>query len=439
MSRGLEFYRSMPRFAAARVLASRVPALAGAAATTAAPLRLVDKGDPALPGPGWVTVRPSLAGICGSDLATVTGQSSFYFSPLVSIPFVPGHEIVGTLQSGAELADGRRLAAGSRVVIDPVLGCVARGLELCAGCAAGLTSRCDRVTSGHLSPGLQTGYCGDTGGGWSRAMVAHHSQLHPVPDALSDERAVLVEPLATAVHTAGRARIAPGDRVLVIGSGAVGLFTLLALRAFSPAAHIAVVAKHRRQVELARRFGADEVLSPSDAVGGVRRRTRALRATPEFGGDFLLGGVDVSIDCAGSSSSLSTALRTTRAGGRVVLSGVPSGSVDLTPLWYRELELVGTYASSGGGNRLAGAGADGTSPGGAGDAGDVAATAVALDGGSRATSDFGRAFELAASAPLDGVVSAVYPLVRWREALDHALSAGRLGATKIVFDPAVSS
>jgi hypothetical protein len=113
--------------------------------------------------------------------------------------------------------------------------------------------------------------------------------------------------------------------------------------------------------------------------------------------------------------------------------------VDLTPLWYRELELVGTYASSGGGNRLAGAGADGTSPGGAGDAGDVAATAVALDGGSRATSDFGRAFELAASAPLDGVVSAVYPLVRWREALDHALSAGRLGATKIVFDPAVSS
>ncbi|MBX6390868.1 MAG: alcohol dehydrogenase catalytic domain-containing protein [Frankia sp.] len=423
MSRGLQLYRSVPRYAAARVLSSRVPALAGAAATAAAPLRLVDDGDPPLPGPGWVTVRPTLAGICGSDLATVTGQSSFYFSPLVSMPFTPGHEIVGTLQSAVALADGRELAAGSRVVIDPVLGCAARGLTPpCAGCAAGTTSRCDRVTVGHLAPGLQTGFCRDTGGGWSRALVAHHSQLHPVPDGLPDERAVLVEPLATAVHTAGRARVAPGDRVLVVGAGAVGLFTLLALRAYTRAGHITVVAKHRAQVELARRFGADEVLSPSDALGGVRRATRALRAEPEFGGPFLLGGVDVAIDCAGNASSLSTALRVTRAGGRVVLSGVPSGAVDLTPLWYRELELVGTYATSGrAGDEVAPAGAAG------------------LDGPAGARSDFGRAFELAASAPLDGVVSAVYPLARWREALDHALSAGRLGAVKIAFDPSVAA
>ncbi|MBL7495208.1 zinc-binding dehydrogenase [Frankia sp. CNm7] len=433
MTRGLELYRSMPRYAAARVLSSRVPSLAGAAATSAAPLRLVDRGDPALPGRGWVTVRPSLAGICGSDLATVTGQSSFYFSPLVSMPFTPGHEVVGTLQSDAVLADGTVYRAGSRVVIDPVLGCEARGLDPCVNCVAGLTSRCDRVTVGHLSPGLQTGYCKDTGGGWSRAMVAHLSQLHPVPGDLPDERAVLVEPLATAVHTAGRARVAAGDRVLVIGSGAVGLFTLLALRAYTPAAHITVVAKHRRQVELARAFGADEVLSPSDALGGVRRATRALRAEPELGGPYLLGGVDVAVDCAGSASSLSTALRVTRAGGRVVLSGVPSGSVDLTPLWYRELELVGTYASSGRTGRPA-AGEDGPlrEPAGAG-------PAAGLDGDGGARSDFGRAFALAASAPLDGVVSAVYPLARWREALDHALSAGRLGAVKIAFDPTMSA
>jgi threonine dehydrogenase-like Zn-dependent dehydrogenase len=422
MTRGLELYRSVPRYTAARVLAGRVPSLASAAATAAAPLRLVDKGDPALPGAGWVTVRPTLSGICGSDLSTVTGQSSFYFSPLVSMPYTPGHEIVGTLQSDAARPDGTVLKAGSRVVVDPVLSCAVRGLTPCGNCAAGFPSRCDRVTVGHISPGLQSGHCQDTGGGWARAMVAHHTQLHPVPDSLPDERAVLVEPLATAVHTAGRARIAAGDRVLVIGSGAIGLFTLLALRAYTPAAHISVVAKHRRQVELARLFGADEVLSPSDALGGVRRATRALRAEPEFGGPYLLGGVDVTVDCAGSSSSLSTALRVTRAGGRVVLSGVPSGSVDLSPLWYRELELVGTYASSG---RTAKPGADvEVEPAGAGAA---------------CVSDFGRAFELAASAPLDGVVSAVYPLARWREALDHALSAGRLGAVKIAFDPTRSA
>ncbi|SQD98111.1 Alcohol dehydrogenase GroES domain protein [Parafrankia sp. Ea1.12] len=350
----------------------------------------------------------------------MTGQSSFYFSPLVSMPFTPGHEIVGDLQEAVTLADGRRLDAGARVVIDPVLGCAARGLELCVGCAAGRTSRCDRITVGHLAPGLQTGFCADTGGGWSRALVAHHSQLHPVPDTLPDSRAVLVEPLATAVHTAGRCGVRSGDRVLIIGSGAVGLLTLLAIRAYTKAEHVTMVAKHRRQVELARRFGADEVLAPDDAVGGVRRANRALRLTPQLGGEYLLGGVDVAIDCAGSASSLSTALRVTRAGGRVVLSGVPAGSVDLTPLWFRELELVGTYASSGG----ARPGRAGTEPAGAAEP---------------VESDFGRALALAATAPLDGVVSAVYPLARWREALDHALSAGRLGAVKIVFDPAASA
>ncbi|WP_250279135.1 zinc-binding dehydrogenase [Frankia sp. Cppng1_Ct_nod] len=402
MSRALELYRSLPRYLATRTVSGRLPSLAAAAATTTAPLRLTDRPAPALPGDGWVTIRPRLSGICGSDLTTLTGQSSLYFASLVSMPFVPGHEIVADLQTGVTLADGTELAAGARVVVDPVLGCAARGLPACSGCAGGYTSRCDRITSGHLAPGLQTGYCADTGGGWSRALVAHRSQLHPVADDLPDERAVLVEPLACAVHTALRADPGDGDRVLIIGAGAVGLFTLLALRAYTKAGPVTVVAKHRRQVELARRFGADEILPPASAVGGVRRGTRALKLEPEVGPPYLLGGVDIAIDCAGSASSLSTALRTTRAGGRVVLSGVPTGSVDLAPLWFRELELVGTYASS--------------------------------VGSGTARSDFDRALELAATAPLDGIVSATYPLDRWRDAVDHALAAGRLGAVKVAFD-----
>ncbi|ONH35279.1 zinc-binding dehydrogenase [Protofrankia sp. BMG5.30] len=421
MSRALELYRSLPRYLTTRTVSGRLPSLAGAAATTTAPLRLRDRPTPSRPGPDWVTIRPRLSGICGSDLATVTGRSSFYFASLVSMPFVPGHEIVADTQTDVTLSNGTELPAGSRVVVDPVLGCAARGLPACTGCAGGHTSRCDRVTSGHVSPGLQTGFCSDTGGGWSGALVAHRSQLYPVPADLPDERAVLVEPLACAVHTALRAAPADGDRVLVIGAGAVGLFTLLALRAYTRAGTVTVVAKHRRQVELARLFGADEVLPPASAVGGVRRGTRALRLDPEVGPPYLLGGVDVAIDCAGSASSLSTALRTTRAGGRVVLSGVPTGSVDLTPLWFRELELVGAYASS---------------------AGTAAHPAVRPDnqvngqvnGRPRERSDFDRALELAASAPLDGILSATYPLDRWRDALDHALAAGRLGAVKVAFD-----
>ena len=87
-----------------------------------APLRLVTQKDPEPAREGWGRVKPLLSGICGSDLSTIAGRSSFYFSPLVSLPFVPGHEVVGDL-----LDDVGDLVAGQRVVMSSVLGCAARG------------------------------------------------------------------------------------------------------------------------------------------------------------------------------------------------------------------------------------------------------------------------------------------------------------------------
>jgi threonine dehydrogenase-like Zn-dependent dehydrogenase len=155
-------------------------------------------------------------------------------------------------------------------------------------------------------------------------------------------------------------------------------------------------------VELARALGASEVLGHAEVLGGVRRATAAHRARPDHAAEFLLGGVDVAIDAAGTRQSLDTALRVTRAGGRVVLAGMPPPGADLSPAWFRELDVVGAYA---------GGPADGTGE------------------------TFRTALELAASAPLDGFVAATYPLSRWREAIDHALSAGRLGAAKVAFRP----
>ena len=393
----LEFYRSVARYAAARVAGDRLP---GLVAGPLAPLRLVNRSAPELPAEGWGRVRPSLSGICGSDLATVTGHSSFYFSPLVSMPFVPGHEIVGTLDTDVE-----DLPAGTRVVIEPVLSCAARGVEPCLSCASGATGRCDRVTVGHVAPGLQIGYCADTGGGWGGTLVAHRSQLHPVPDEVTDERAVVVEPLACSIHAALRGRPEPGGSVLVMGAGTVGLLTVLALREFTQAGPVVVVAKHRRQAELAVRFGATDVVDPGEAVTVLRRSTRAYRVAPERGRPYLLGGVDVAFDCVGSKASLDVAMRTTRAGGRVVLTGMPAGGADLSPVWFRELEVVGAYA---------------------------AGTEVTEEG---VSSTFDLAMDLAAQAPLEGLVGAVYPLSRWREALDHALAGGRLGTVKVAFDP----
>jgi threonine dehydrogenase-like Zn-dependent dehydrogenase len=388
----LEVFRSVPRFAAARVAGRRMPGLLVGATS---PVRLITRDEPEVRAPGWARLAPRLSGICGSDLGVVTGSTSLYFAGLVSLPFVPGHEVVAEL-----LDDCEDLPRGTRVVLDPVLACAARGLPACGPCAAGRTNRCERITVGHVAPGLQTGYCADTGGGWGERMVAHRSQLHPVPDALDDERAVLVEPLACAVQLARRAAPRAGDRVLVSGAGIVGLFAVLALRELTPAADITVVAKHGHQAALAKDFGATSVVGPGEAMRAVRRETQALQVRsglPErLAGDLLLGGVDVAIDAVGSTGSLDLALRSTRDGGRVVLAGMPPAHVDLSPAWMRELEVIGSYAS-------------------AGDAFDVA-------------------LRLAETAPLAGLVSARYPLHQWREAIDHASAAGRLGSVKICFD-----
>jgi threonine dehydrogenase-like Zn-dependent dehydrogenase len=414
----LELYRSKSRYVAARAVGGR---MSGVLAGPTAPLRLVNRETPRAPAPGWVRVRPTLSGICGSDLATLSGRSSLYFTPLVSLPFTPGHEVVGTLADDVEGVGGREpLAAGTRVVLDPVLSCEPRGLGLCASCAAGATSRCDHITVGHVSPGLQTGYCADTGGGWGGTLLAHRSQLHAVPDSLPDAQAVLIEPLACAIHAVRRAAIQPGEHVALVGAGSVGLLTLLAVRALTQAGRVTVVAKHARQQELARAFDATDVVAPDRAPTALRRATRSFLLKPERGQDYLLGGVDVAFDCAGAPASLELALRSTRAGGRVVLAGMPSGSVDLTPLWFRELTLVGAYASAdGGGEDDAHAGA-----------GNGAGTADGSAGG-----DFAAAITLASRGDLAGFLGATYPLAQWREALDHAYASGRLGTLKIAFDP----
>lgn len=394
MMLALEMYRSLPRYIAARAVGGRIP---GVLTGPAAPVRLITRDEPKPHAAGWARVKPTLSGICGSDLGALFGQTSLYFSALVSMPFVPGHEVVGVLADDCE-----DLPAGTRVVLDPVLSCAARGVERCQSCASGQSNLCDRVTVGHVSPGLQTGYCADTGGGWGGQLIAHRSQLFPVPEGLSDERAVLVEPLACAVHTALRAQVPDGGSVLVSGAGAVGLFATLALRQLTNAHRISVVAKHPRQRELARAFGASDIIAPEEVAARVRRATQAFRLAPERGQEFLLGGVDVAIDAVGSKSSLDTVFRVTRAGGRVVLSGMPATGADLSPVWFRELNVTGTYASAG-------------------------------------KESFEKAFELAASDALEGVMTAKYPLYRWREALDHAHSAGRLGTVKVAFDVKGSS
>ncbi len=405
--KALVFERSLPRFAASR-LASGLGSGRGA---KVAPLRLVDTEPPALPGEGWHRVTPLLSGICGSDLATIDGRSSRYFEPLVSFPFVPGHEVLGVVESAATGAGGTPLAAGARVVIQPVLGCVARGLTPCASCRVGNTGDCEHTGFGHLAPGIQTGFCADTGGGWSAAgLVAHESQLYPVDDGLSDTDAVTVEPLACALHAVLHAGVGADDVVAVVGAGTLGLAVVAAVGhltgqgALPLPRVLAVGARYANQRRLAEELGANAVVPPEQLGRAVRRHARSM-VVGGAAGTRLTGGADVVFDCVGSSESIAASLDVVRPRGSVVLVGMPGRvHVDLAPLWHREVRLAGTYAYG---------------------------TEV-LEHGTRAT--FEVALEAAAAMRTGRLVSATYPLERFEEAVAHAGAAGRRGAVKIAFD-----
>jgi threonine dehydrogenase-like Zn-dependent dehydrogenase len=418
--KGLLVERSVARFAAARL----VSAVGGSGTSTAiGPLRLTEIDAPALPGPGWLRVRPVLAGICGSDLATLDGHSSRYFEDIVSFPFVPGHEIVGVIEEGstdnAADDDDENLPPGTRVVVEPVLGCVARGIvPPCDACAEGRVGGCERVAFGHIAPGLQIGYCADTGGGWSQAgLVAHRSQLHRVPEALSDEDAVMIEPTACAVHAALAAAVQPGDTVAVLGGGTLGLTTTAALRQLATPGALLMGARYAHQRQLAGELGADLAVAPAQLTRAVRRRSRSLETS-----GHLTGGADIVVDCVGSAESLAQCLAMVRPRGRVVLVGMPGKvSVDLASLWHREVALIGAYAYGTENTGATGIGTGSTGPSGP-------------DGRPGHRRTFAMAMEVVAAASLGRLVSARYPLDRFEEAVAHAGAAGRRGAVKVVFD-----
>lgn len=434
--KAIVFKRKEARYAAGKLAAK----VSSDAALKVGPLSLAHLDPPDLPdASSWHRLRPRLSGICGSDLSTIACETSLYFEPLVSFPFVLGHEIVGDLEDG------------TRVVIDAVLGHAARGetpphLEA----APGDGNDYGHSIAGHLKAGIQTGNCASTGGGWSTELVVHDSQIHPVPESFSDEAAVLVEPCASGYHTAlkavalgGAAKIAQGSAAaggakaargsraaggngatraadlsermqqaasqqaasvnlaVVIGAGTIGLCALAALRKIAPGATIIAAAKHPDQRSLAEELGADVVAKPSELRRAVRR-VCGCRMT----GDLLSGGADVTIDAVGNSASLADAIAVTRPRGRIVLSGMPgSVQVDLAPVWHRETEIVGSYTY--GTEHLP----DGTE-----------------------THTFPLAMQLIEELELERLVSAHYRLDDYRRAIRHAMSAGELGATKIVFD-----
>jgi len=384
----LQYVRSIPAFAVVRAAGGR-PDVATSALSM---LKLGDFPEPPLPTKDWLRVTPSLSGICGSDLAAISGHVSLYLDPLTSYPFVPGHEVVGALDDG------------SRVVIEPALGCVVRGIDPpCPRCAEGRPGLCYNVTEGPIDVGLQTGYCAGTGGGWGEVLVAHPSQIHPVPDTLSDEAAVLIEPFACCIHAALRGGATKDDIVVVSGAGTIGLLTVAAVRSFTPPRRLIAIAKHPTQRDLARQLGADQVVAPADAFQRIRFATGSRRLE-SMNRSLLLGGADITFECVGRADSLNDAVRFTRGGGTVVVVGMPGEEkVDWAPIWQRELTVTGAYAY-------------GSEP------------------KKKGRKTFDLALEAASEMKLEELTGPLFGLGEYRDAIAYAMSSGRLGAVKVAFD-----
>jgi threonine dehydrogenase-like Zn-dependent dehydrogenase len=251
---------------------------------------------------------------------------------------------------------------------------------------------------------LQTGSCASTGGGWSEIFAAHSSQLHSVPDELSDEAAVMIEPAAAGVHAVLRGNVPDGGTVAVIGAGTMGLTAVAALRKFTQVDAIVVAARYPHQHKAARLLGADLTVVP-DELGRAIRRAAGTRVI----GSTLGSGVDVTIDAVGSSNSLTDAIAFTRPRGRVVLLGMPNQvDMNLTALWHRETELVGAYC-------------------------------YGTEHGHADSHTFELATEMVADLDLGRLVSELYPLSEYRTAIEHAAQAGPRGLIKVAFDLRVAA
>jgi 2-desacetyl-2-hydroxyethyl bacteriochlorophyllide A dehydrogenase len=258
------------------------------------------------PGPGEVRVRLLACGICGSDL-------HFHHSGLWPPGATPGHEMAGEIDAlGDGVAD---VATGERVAIEPFHTC-----GVCAECRAGQPVRCGELQIHGIH----------RAGGLAEFVTVQASRVFRVPADLDPSVAALTEPMAVVVHGLRRGGLSPGQRVLVLGAGTVGLLAALAARELG-AGEVIVSARHPHQAELASALGAARVLRETEAdQSGLQKLARELPI------DLVVESV------GGSADTLRLAAHAIRPGGSVCVLGLFLAPVPIEPivLLLKEASLI---------------------------------------------------------------------------------------------------
>ena len=382
-------------------------------------VKLVDRDPLPLPGPEWVRLDVILAGICGTDIGNLTFSASPAMEPFGSFPAVLGHEILGRV---TEVGVGSQLQVGQRVTVDPFVHCQVRGhaqSAWCGSCQSGLHATCEfagedgpTIIDGQpFAPGTIQGYHRSLPGGWSQEIIAHRSQLFAVDEALDDRAAAVMEPLAIAMHAVLNTPIVdPGAPVLVLGSGPIALATIWALRETSFQGEIVDQIKRDHEAQMARALGASEIVRPGDEARQIMVDTGASAYMPLVGDEvYAGGGFPLIFDCVGSRQTLSQSLRYASPRARIVMLGCAAEikKIDLTFVWARELEFKG----------FTGYGLE------------------SFRGERRHTFEITHDLLVETGAPVDDLVTHVFPLVEVRQALSVAGNRKKWNSVKVLLQP----
>jgi threonine dehydrogenase-like Zn-dependent dehydrogenase len=334
--KALVFRHNLGREAAAKVFGQLTPR---AFVAPFSPTRLEEVPEPQPPAGGWVGCETIVSGLCGSDTKQIflNGRRDNPLTAVVSFPHVLGHEAVA-----------RRLDTGERVVLNPWLSCGPRGIDPpCEACAAGRYPWCRNFTRGELPAALHIGNCAAAPGTHAERFCAHEGQIFGVPDSMSDDAAVLADPVSVSLRSILLAPPDPARPALVYGSGTLALAAVALLRHLHPDVEVWVASRPGKRAALANELGAHAVLpaEPDALVAEVARRCGSTTLRPWSGRDWLQDGPAVVYDTIGSIETVETAGRLLATGGTLVISGVePSGRFEWTPLYFKELHVIGSNA-----------------------------------------------------------------------------------------------
>jgi 2-desacetyl-2-hydroxyethyl bacteriochlorophyllide A dehydrogenase len=274
--------------------------------------------------PDEVLVKNAYAGLCGTDLHIYRGE----FAARVAYPAVQGHEFGGVVEEVGR--DVRGIRRGDRVAVDPIVSCHA-----CVACLAGRINACRTLKLLGV----------DLAGGFAEYVAAPAGHCFVLPDAVSLKHVPMVEVYALGHHILSRGLVQPGETVVILGSGKLGMAVLDVLcHGTSPATTIIVDLQPFR-LDIARQLGAEHTLDIRD----VDPVERVLELTHGAGADCVIECVGHWHDVPGRESPMAQAVKMVRPGGRVVTAGLgddPS-SVHFKTLVLKEAQIIASRVTLG--------------------------------------------------------------------------------------------